>query len=42
MNFAFKSLIAAAAFVAASGAANAATNTLTVGGSVTDGNWTLS
>ncbi len=42
MTFAFKSLIAAAAFVAASGAANAATDTLTVGGSVTDGNWTLS
>ena len=41
MNFALKSLIAAAAFVAASGAANAATNTLTMGGSVTDGNWKL-
>lgn len=42
MKVAFKSLIAAAAFVAASGAANAATNTLTVGGSVSDSGWTLS
>lgn len=42
MKVAFKSLIAAAAFVAASGSAFAATNTLTVGGSVTDSGWTLS
>lgn len=42
MKVAFKSLIAAAAFVAASGAATAATNTLNAGGTVTDGNWTLS
>ncbi|WP_338440148.1 PEP-CTERM sorting domain-containing protein [uncultured Aquabacterium sp.] len=41
MNFASKSLIAAAAFVAATGSAQAITNTLTAGGSVTDAGWTL-
>jgi len=41
MNFASKSLIAAAAFVAATGSAQAITSTLTVGGSVTDSGWTL-
>jgi len=41
MKFAFKSLAIAAAFVAA-GAANAASLTLDVGGSVTDQGWTVS
>lgn len=42
MKVAFKSLIAAAAFVAAAGSANAGTTTLAVGGSVSDSGWTLS
>jgi hypothetical protein len=41
MKFAYKSLVVTAALVAVSGAANAAVDTLVVGGSVTDSGWTL-